>query len=89
MIYYVYILYSNSLDRYYVGSSGDIQDRLSRHNGGRSKSTKAGVPWSLVFYESFETRALAVQRELEIKKRKKRAYIESLVASFNPDLKQV
>jgi len=86
MAYHVYILYSQSLDRYYVGSSSDIQDRLSRHNGGRSKSTKAGVPWALVYFESFETRALAVKRELDIKKRKKRAYIELLVASFIPDL---
>ncbi len=40
----VYILYSSSLNRHYVGHSQDMTDRLSRHNAGRSKATKNGIP---------------------------------------------
>ena len=29
-MYTVYILYSASIDRYYVGSTGDLADRLHR-----------------------------------------------------------
>ena len=43
MSYFTYILYSKSLDKFYKGSTHDISDRLSRHNGGREKATKSGV----------------------------------------------
>ena len=55
--------------------------RLLRHNGGRSKYTKAGLPWELVYAEYFLTRGEAVKREKAIKRRKSRKYIESLIQS--------
>ena len=33
-LYSVYILYSQSADRYYVGHTGDIVTRLNKHNSG-------------------------------------------------------
>jgi len=79
MVYTVYILYSESLDRYYTGHTQDLNDRLTRHNDGRSKATKAGVPWNLVYTESFTTRSQAIHREQAIKRQKSRQYIETLV----------
>jgi len=79
--FHVYILYSGALDRYYVGSTGNLSDRMKRHNGGRSKYTRAGVPWQLVHTEEFNRRSLAVQREMEIKRISSRKYIESLIDS--------
>ncbi len=79
--YWVYILYSGSRDRYYVGSTGDLEDRLRRHNEGRSQYTRSGAPWELVHSEGFATRSEAYQRERFIKKKKSRAYIESLIVS--------
>ncbi|WP_370391063.1 GIY-YIG nuclease family protein [uncultured Winogradskyella sp.] len=35
----VYILFSKAKNRYYVGQTADIDDRLSRHNKGLVKST--------------------------------------------------
>jgi len=32
MIYIVYILYSGSLDRYYIGCTANIESRLQKHN---------------------------------------------------------
>ena len=81
MNYCVYILYSSRLDKYYVGSTAHLADRLLRHNGGRSKYTKAGLPWELVYAEYFLTRGEAVKREKAIKRRKSRKYIESLIQS--------
>ena len=68
-MYKAYVLYSERLDKYYVGSTQDLDDRLSRHNAGRSKYTKSGVPWQLVTSFDFESRSDAVKLENKIKKR--------------------
>ncbi|PKN67818.1 MAG: excinuclease ABC subunit C [Deltaproteobacteria bacterium HGW-Deltaproteobacteria-15] len=64
---------------FYVGSAQDLNKRLVRHNEGRSAYTKAKRPWNLVYWEEFSDRASAVRRENEIKRRKSKAFIESLV----------
>ena len=79
--YSVYIIYSDSTDKYYVGYSKDVDLRLERHNLGWSKSTKAGIPWSLVYTESFDSKSEALQRERFIKKQKSRKYIEALIVT--------
>jgi putative endonuclease len=78
-MFYVYMLYSPSLNKYYTGSTGNLNDRLFRHNHGRSKATKAGIPWILKYTESFTTRSEAVKREFNIKRMKSRKYIEALI----------
>ncbi|RYY39159.1 MAG: GIY-YIG nuclease family protein [Chitinophagaceae bacterium] len=80
MNYYLYIIYSASLDQYYVGSSANLEDRLFRHNNSGSKATKKAKDWTLKYTETFATRAQAVRREQEIKKKKSRKYIESLIS---------
>jgi putative endonuclease len=78
-MFIVYILYSSHVDQYYVGHTQNIEDRLSRHNSGRSLSTKKGKPWILVYTETFETRSEAMLREKAIKQMKSRTYIEQLI----------
>ena len=51
MEYFVYILYSEKTDRYYVGQTQNLDERLVRHNTGRNKSTKPGIPLTLVHFE--------------------------------------
>jgi putative endonuclease len=68
-VFYVYILHSQQLQRYYVGSTDSIEKRLKQHNSGKSASTRAGVPWKLVYTETFITRSEAVLRERKIKAR--------------------
>ena len=77
--FYVYILYSEKLDIYYVGSTGNLDDRLIRHNSGRSKFTKPGIPWKVVFQKEYETKIEANRAELYIKSQKSRSYIENLI----------
>ena len=79
---YVYILYSAKLDRYYVGSTNDVNRRLSEHNRKKGKYTDNGIPWVLCYTEEYSSRAEAYRRETEIKGKKSREYIESLL-SFN------
>jgi len=79
MKYTVYILESERSGKYYVGSTSDVDARLERHNQGRSKYTKSGIPWRLIFTERYATRSEAVKRELQIKRRKSRDYIDALI----------
>ncbi len=81
MSYATYILYSAKLDKYYTGSCEDINVRITQHNTGRNTSTKAGVPWEIKYIEEYNTRSEAQSRELEIKKKKSRKYIEWLISS--------
>jgi putative endonuclease len=64
-----YILLSEVTGCYYKGSSGDLERRLKEHNRGKVLSTKSGCPWSLIYYEGFQTRSDALQREKYFKTR--------------------
>jgi putative endonuclease len=76
-MYIVYILYSSSLKRYYVGQTQDIESRLLRHNSGMVKSTKSGLPWIIIHQELCLTRSQAMILEKKIKKRGAQRFIES------------
>jgi putative endonuclease len=80
-MFYVYILYSQSLDRYYVGQTENLNDRIFRHTNSGSKSTKAANDWVLKHKEEFNSRSEALKRESEIKKKKSRKYLDWLVSS--------
>ena len=80
-MFVTYILYSKSIDKYYVGHTQNLDDRLKRHNQGRSKSTKNGLPWIVVYTETFQTKSEAYQWEMLIKGQKSRLYIERLIES--------
>ena len=68
-MFYVYIIYSQQLQRYYVGSTEVVEKRLQEHNRGKSASTRAGIPWELIRTEYFATRSEAMLRERKIKAR--------------------
>ena len=72
MSFYIYILYSSSLDQYYVGHTENVADRIFRHTNSGSKSTKKAKDWVLKYTEEFDSRSKAMQRELKIKKKKSR-----------------
>ena len=80
MSFYVYILYSPSKDKYYVGSCEDMDVRIVQHNSGRNKSTRHGLPWEIKKIETYTSRSEAVQRELFIKKMKSRKFIEQVIS---------
>lgn len=63
-MYYLYILYSKSLNHYYIGSSENPEARLARHNAGATVFTKSGRPWQIVYTETFQSRSEATQRVL-------------------------
>ena len=78
-VFFVYILYSTRVDRYYVGSTDNIEKRLGAHLSGNSKYTAIADDWIVVYSETFATRKEASKRELSIKRKKSRNYIEWLI----------
>jgi putative endonuclease len=81
MSYFTYILKSKIKDRYYIGSCEDLTLRLERHNSGGSISTKAYIPWEIVYYEEYKTKSKALKREIHLKKMKNKKYIEWLITN--------
>jgi putative endonuclease len=78
-MFYTYIIYSKALNKYYIGSCQNIEQRLEDHLNGRSKFTKVAKDWELKYFETFGSRSEACIRELQIKKMKSRKYIETLI----------
>ena len=74
-MFFVYILYSKLHDRIYVGMTENIELRLSQHNLGQNTSTKAYVPWMLIYKEQFETRIEARIKEKKFKTSSRRRFI--------------
>lgn len=52
----------------YTGWTNDLEKRIAAHNSGKgAKYTSARRPVRLVYYETFDTKAEAMQREYAIK----------------------
>ncbi|MGQ0828083.1 MAG: GIY-YIG nuclease family protein [Bacteroidota bacterium] len=80
-MYYIYILFSKKLNRYYVGYTANIESRIAHHNQGRVIFTSKGIPWEYKYSEKFDIEIEARRREKEIKNKKSRKYIEWLILS--------
>ena len=76
MEFFVYILYSDSICRYYAGHTDDVVKRLNEHNSGKGNYTSKGTPWKVITTFPAATRAEAIKLELQIKKRGIGRYLE-------------
>jgi len=66
-MFVVYVLRSRITARYYIGHTSNLQNRLSKHNAGYVRSTKAYIPWEIVYSENFDSKSNAYRREMQIK----------------------
>ena len=66
-MHYVYLLYSETTDKFYVGSTSNLDQRLHAHNAGNNTSTRYGAPWRLTYYEAYEEKSDALIREQKLK----------------------
>jgi len=57
MNFITYILYSQSLSKYYTGHTQDLQKRLQEHNAGQTASIKNGIPWKIVWTAELSLRS--------------------------------
>ena len=79
-LHYVYIIYSESFDRFYVGETADVTGRIMQHNTGfyEGSSTKYANDWSLYLSIRCENRIQALKLERFIKQMKSRKFIKKL-----------
>ncbi|HSQ43504.1 MAG TPA: GIY-YIG nuclease family protein [Ginsengibacter sp.] len=81
MPYYVYILFSSSKNKYYIGYTGDeLSERIRKHNSDHKGFTGKIGDWKLIYKEIFADKNLAMKRELKIKLWKSRKMIEQLIS---------
>ena len=76
---FTYVLYSVKFEEIYIGQTNNLAIRLAKHNAGLVRSTKAFVPWILLYFEELTTRGEAIRREKELKSHQGRLFIRNLI----------
>ena len=78
--YSVYILFSNSLNRFYIGETADFVSRLKQHNSGfyDKAYTKKATDWEEYLLIKCDSKHQSLKVETHIKKMKSTAYIKNL-----------
>ncbi len=79
-MYFAYIIYSPTKDRYYVGSCEDVAKRLIKHNTNHAGFTGKTGDWQIKWAEVHPDKPSAMEREKQIKAWKSRKMIEKLIA---------
>ncbi len=80
MKFCVYLLHSESTDKYYIGRTEDMCVRLGLYNSGAfaSSSTKTGIPWTIYYTIDCIIRVQALAIEKHIKQMRSVKYYQSL-----------
>ncbi len=80
-MFYVYVIYNRTSDKFYVGQTEDINRRLTQHNNHFFKSYTSKFPgeWELIHQESVITRSEALRREHGLKSGNGREYIKTII----------
>jgi len=80
-MHFVYIIYSQSTDKYYIGETNDLFTRVNWHNSKQFQDAYTVIAddweifWSLQCYNISQARKI----EKHIKSMKSRKYIENLI----------
>ena len=80
-MYYVYVIYSEKLNRFYTGTTDDLDKRIEQHNSAfyPNSFTSKGIPWQLKTSFSFENNLHAYFAESFIKRMKSKIFIEKII----------
>ncbi len=85
-MFYVYIIYSKKYKRLYIGQNTNVKRRFIEHNNGKVRSTKAYVPYEIVYEEKHETRLAARRREEYFKTTSGRRVVKNLLKAEMAEL---
>ena len=78
-MWWVYILQSQTSNRFYTGCTADLDRRVREHQEGQSPSTRSRGPWELVYQKAFPDKTAALAYEREIKAWKSADLIRQLI----------
>jgi putative endonuclease len=79
---YSYVLLSEVDGKFYIGSTGDLRERLREHNAGRVRSTGHRRPLRLVYYEACLNAQDGYRRERYVKSGRGGRYLRRRLASW-------
>jgi len=80
-MYYIYILFSETADKFYIGYTQSPKERLLKHNQQEKFNTftRKFRPWRIAaLFEVSDDKTLAMQIERFIKKQKSRKFTQML-----------
>lgn len=87
-MFHVCILCSPSLDRHYIGQTGDVHRRVNFHAAHSTPFTARANDWQLIFLEPVNTRQEAMALERRIKRAKNRDAIARFVRNPRNTIQQ-
>ncbi len=82
-MYHVYVLWSNKLNKRYIGFTENIDKRLKEHNTGKTHFTKSGTPWTIIYRETYADKYSARKREIFLKSGQGRKYLDEYCKKRN------
>jgi len=68
--------------KYYVGYTGNLVDRINKHNEGKVDSTKNRIPLELVYWEGCLNQQDATAREKYLKTAWGKRYIKTRIKNY-------
>ena len=66
-MHYVYVLQNKKLSYIYIGSTNNLDRRVTEHNNRKNYITRRYAPLRLVYYEAYLDRKDALRREVKLK----------------------
>jgi putative endonuclease len=76
----VYVLFSKKFNKIYIGMTSNMEQRFFSHNELSTKGwTKNFRPWIIVHQELFDSKALALLREKQLKSAAARDFIREKI----------
>jgi putative endonuclease len=84
---YSYVLLSDRDGKFYIGSTGDLRERLQQHNKGQVRSTVYRRPLRLIYYEGCLCADDARRRERYLKTGRGGRYLKQRLASWLSEIR--
>jgi len=81
MFYFTYVLKSRKDNKFYIGSTLNLKERLKLHNQGGVESTKNRRPLELIYYEACQSKQKAEKRERYFKTGFGRGFLKTRLGS--------
>ncbi len=80
-MFYVYVLQSHKDKKFYTGYTKNLKLRFDDHNKGKVNSTRARLPFILIYYEACLNQQDATHRERYLKTYHGKTFIRKRVKS--------
>ena len=85
MRFFVYSIYNQKADKFYIGQTKDLNNRIEFHNNKLFKGYTAKFPghWDLIYSEEVCSRDAALKREKQLKSYRGREFIKNIIYKYS------